>query len=122
MKSGVLLPPVRVARRHAARVGDERYHRGDDRSDGAGDHDLHRFPPFAPLFGRRREPSAIAPPTHAAVPAAHAPGTSQDQSPVWGRPPGVVPGAVPGRALSAIVAACTSAVSSTTKGTSSASS
>ena len=46
-------------------------------------------------LARRREPSAIAPLTHAAAPAAHAAGTSQDQSPVWGRPPGVVPGAVP---------------------------
>ena len=56
-----------------------------------------------PALARRREPSAITPPTHAAAPAAQAAGTSQDQSPVWGRPPGVVPEAVPGRASSAIV-------------------
>ena len=63
----------------------------------------------------------MAPPTHAAAPAAHAAGTTQDQSPVWGRPPGVVPGAVPGRASSAMVTAWASAVPSTVKGTSSAS-
>ena len=74
-----LLPPIRVASRHAARVGDERDHRGEDRGDGAGDHGLHRFPPLAWALGRRdpgragpsparrREPSARAPPTHAAA-------------------------------------------------------
>lgn len=83
-----LLPPIRVASRHAARVGDERDHRGEDHGDGAGDHGLHRFPPLAWALGRRdpgragpsparrREPSAIAPPTHAAAPAAHAAGTA----------------------------------------------
>lgn len=120
--------PVRVARRHAARLGDHRDRRGDDRGDGAGYHGLHRLPPLAPApapsrdpgaaeptLARRRKPSATAPPMQAAAPAAHAAGAAQDQSPVWGRPSGAVPGTVPGSASSAIVTACASAVSSTVK-------
>lgn len=85
------LNPIRVARRHAARVGDHRDRRGDDHGDGAGYHDLHRLPPLAPVpapsrdpgaaeptLAQRRKPNAIAPPTHAAAPAAHAAGTNQD--------------------------------------------
>lgn len=52
-----LLPPVRAARRHAARVGDERYRRGDDRCDGAGDHGIHRFPPLTRALRPRGRPA-----------------------------------------------------------------
>ena len=49
------LNPVRVARRHAARVGDLRDRRGDDRGDGAGYHDLHHRLYYLPAHIARFE-------------------------------------------------------------------